>query len=177
MAYTFRMVTPLRRLAIGVILFATLAAAPVKDDANPSLPALASDELSERAGRLFDAIKQGRPELGDAFFFPREPFLPLKDVQDPGRYYAELIRAYHQNIKDLHTRRKSWEGAALRGFKIDEEPKRVPPGREWNKIGYFRTRHAKLEYEVAGHRRFIEVHTLISWEGHWYVTHLSSIRK
>jgi len=171
------MVGPFHRLVIGVILFATLAAAPAKDDANPSLPPLASDDLSERAGQLFDAIKEGRPELGDAFFFPREPFLSLKDVDDPGRYHAELVRAYRHDIKELHTRRKSWDGAALRGIKIEEEPKRVPPGREWNKIGYFRTRGAKLEYEVAGHRRFIEVHTLISWDGHWYVSHLSPIRR
>jgi hypothetical protein len=177
MSFSFRPPTLLRRLVLGVLLLATLAASPVRDEANPSLPPLSSEDLSERAGRLFAAIKEGHGELGDAFFFPREPFLSLKDIDDPGRYYKELVRAYHQNIKDLHAQRKSWDGAVLRGFKIEEEPKRVPPGREWNKIGYFRTRRAKLEYEVAGHRRFIEVHTLISWDGHWYVTHLSSVRR
>jgi hypothetical protein len=160
-----------------MVLFATLGATPAKDEENLTLPALESADLSARAGQLFEAIKEGHPELGEAFFFPREPFLSLKDVQDPARYYKDLRAAYRHNIKDLHAQRRSWEGAVLRGFKIESAPKRVPPGREWNKIGYFRTLRAKLEYEVAGRRRFIEVHTLISWDGQWYVTHLMPIRR
>jgi hypothetical protein len=171
---------PLRALLpslwLPLILFATVAAAPVRDDENPSLPPLTSDDLSERASQLFDAVKTGRAELATGFFFPREPFLVLKDVDDPGRYYKGLIAAYRHDIRELHAVRKNWDGAELRGFKIVLEPKRIPPGREWNKIGYFRTIGAQLEYEVQGRRRFIEVHTLISWEGRWYVTHLAPIR-
>jgi hypothetical protein len=159
-----------------MILFATVAAAPPKDDENPSLPPAASDDLTAHAAALFDAIKTGRPELGEAFFFPREPFLVLKDVTDPANYYKGLVSSYRHNIKDLHAQRRTWEGATLRGIKLEETPRRIPPGREWNKIGYFRTRHARLEYEVDGRQRFIEVHTIISWDGSWYVTHLASIR-
>src|SRR5438105_3493420 len=79
----------LRCLAFGTVLFATLAATPVRDDKNLGLPPLVSEDLSARAGELFEAIKEGRPELGTAFFFPREPFLVLKDVHDPGRYHAD----------------------------------------------------------------------------------------
>ncbi|HEX4335975.1 MAG TPA: hypothetical protein VH062_08690 [Polyangiaceae bacterium] len=165
-----------RFLNLALILFATVAANPARDDENPSLPPLSSDELSSRAAQLFDAIKAGQPELGDAFFFPREPFLPLKDVKDPGRYHKDLVSAYHHDIRDLHAARKNWDGTIFRGFKIMVEPKRVPPGHEWNKIGYYRTVGARLEYEVDGKARVIEVHTLISWDGRWYVTHLAPIR-
>ena len=149
------------------------AAAAPRDEENPALPPLESDDLSARAAQLFEAIKTGKAELGDPFFFPREPFIPLKDVDDPGRYYKQLLSAYHHNIRDLHETRKSWDGAELVSVKIVEAPRRIPPGHEWNKIGYFRTRRAVLEYAVQGRHRFIEVHTLISWDGRWYVTHLS----
>jgi hypothetical protein len=167
---------PSRVLALLVILFATVAAAPARDDENKALPPLSSDDLSERAARLFDAIKEGRPELAEAFFFPREPFLSLKDVHDPGRYHSELVSAYRHDIRELHAARKNWDGAEYRALEIVLEPKRVPPGHEWNKIGYFRTIGARLEYDVQGRRRFMEVHTLISWDGRWYVTHLAPIR-
>jgi hypothetical protein len=117
----------------------TAPASPARDDQNTALPPLASDDLSERAAQLFEAIKVGKPELGDPFFFPREPFLSLKDVDDPGRYHSQLIAAYRHNIRDLHKSRKSWDGAELRGIELVAKPKRVPPGREWNKIGYYRT--------------------------------------
>jgi hypothetical protein len=97
-------------------------------------------------------------------------------VKDPAHYHKDLVSAYHHDIRDLHATRKNWDGATLRGFKIVREPKRIPPGREWNKIGYFRTIAAELDYEVQGRRRAIEVHTVISWDGKWYVTHLAPIR-
>src|ERR1700742_4323509 len=81
-------------LSPWLILFATLAAAPPKDDENPSLPPAASDDLTAHAAALFEAIKAGKPELGEAFFFPREPFLVLKDVDDPAHYYRDLLSAY-----------------------------------------------------------------------------------
>jgi hypothetical protein len=163
---------------VVLLLFAPVAAAPVRDDdQNTELPPLASEDLSARAAQLFEAIKSGKPELADPFFFPREPFLTLKDVDDPGRYHRQLVAAYHNNIRDLHKSRKSWEGAELRAIELVEKPKRIPPGREWNKIGYFRTKGARMEYEIQGRRRFIEVHTVISWDGRWYVTHLASTHR
>lgn len=165
----------LLRLLPGVLLlFATASAAPPRDDQNADLPPLESKDLSDRAAQLFEAIKTGKPALADPFFFPREPFLTLKDVDDPGRYHAQLVSAYHNNIRDLHKSRKSWDGAEFRGIELIEKPRRIPPGREWNKIGYFRTKGARMEYEIQGRHRFIEVHTVISWDGRWYVTHLAS---
>jgi hypothetical protein len=164
------------RLVPWLILLATIGAAPAKDDDNPSLPPAVSDDLTAHAAALFEAIKTGRPDLAEPFFFPREPFLVLKDVDDPAHYYKDLVSAYRHNIKDLHAQRRNWDRATLKGLTLAETPRRIPPGREWNKIGYFRTRHARLEYEVEGHPRFIEVHTIISWDGQWYVTHLSAIR-
>jgi hypothetical protein len=165
-------------LALGVLaLLALGAASRPPDDQNPALPPAASEDLGLRARHLFDAVAQGRPELADDFFFPREPFLGLKDVADPARYHAELLSTYHRDIVLLHARRRSWEGATFRGFDLGTPPRRVKPGEEWNKTGYYRTFRGKLTYEVSGRVRTLEVHTLISWDGRWYVTHLLPIRR
>jgi len=121
---------------------------------------------------LFDAVVSGHPELALDFFFPREPFIPLKDVADPGRYHDELVRTYRRDIASLHGSRRSWENATFEKFELGTKPTWVAPGREWNKIGYFRTLDGRLTYTVAGKRRQLAVRTIISWQGRWYVTHL-----
>jgi hypothetical protein len=52
----------------------------------------------------------------------------------------------------------------------------VEPGEEYNKIGYFRVFGSKLRYELDGAPHTLDVKSLISWRGEWYVVHLSSIR-
>jgi hypothetical protein len=166
---------------LGALAIGALPRPP--DDHNPSLPPRESEELTLRAGHLFDAVVQGRPELADDFFFPREPFLGLKDVADPARYHAELLSAYHRDIVALHARRRSWEGATFRAFELGTPPRRVRPGEEWNKIGYYRTFRGKLTYDAPGRGReprtlrTLEIHTVISWDGRWYATHLLPIRR
>ncbi len=158
-------------LAIG----ADASPSPHTPPPSDSPPPATSDELVERARALFDAVVSGRAELADPFFFPREPFLPLKDVKDPGRYHRQLLAAYHHDVRDLHAQRRSWDGAAFVGFELGTPPRWVKPGEEWNKLGYFRTFDAKLSYEIAGKTRAFVVHTIISWDGRWYVTHLAPI--
>jgi hypothetical protein len=134
-------------------------------------------ELQERARGLFEAIVKDDPERGEAFWFPREPFVPLKDVKDPGKYWGQLHKSYVNDIHTLHKKRKSWEGATF--VKLDgwSRLKWVPPGGEANKIGYYRAFHGKLRYRADGEEGEIDVHTLITWQGRWYVTHLRKIKK
>jgi hypothetical protein len=149
------------------------AAEPLPE--NRALPPAASDELNERARHLLDAIVQGKPELADDFFFPREPFLVLKDVANPARYFDQLIATYHRGVLELHGRRRSWDGATFVSFELGTPPRWVKPGEEWNKIGYHRSYRGRLRYSISGHVRTIDVHTVISWDGRWYVTHLQPI--
>jgi hypothetical protein len=144
---------------------------------NGTRPPLSSDELTRSAEHLFDGVSRDEPELADDFFFPREPFLRLKDVKDPAAYHAELVRAYHHDVHLLHAHRRSWEGARFVSFELGTEPRWVRPGEEWNKIGYHRTFGGKLRYELRGKVRVLEIRTIISWDGRWYVTHLLPIRR
>ncbi|WP_434041976.1 hypothetical protein [Sorangium cellulosum] len=144
---------------------------------NKILPPLEGQELTARASALFDAIVKNEPALADPFWFPKEPFIPLKDVKDPGKYWGNLHAAYLNDVKAMHRKRKRWEGARFVGFEVGSRPKWVPPGDEVNKIGYYRSLHGKLKYEIDGRPASIDVHTIISWQGRWYVTHLGDFKK
>ncbi|XXX73549.1 hypothetical protein WMF30_38495 [Sorangium sp. So ce134] len=144
---------------------------------NKILPPLESEELTARARALFDAIVKNEPALADPFWFPKEPFIPLKDVKDPGKYWDNLHAAYANDVKAMHRKRKSWEGAQFVGFEVGSRPKWVPPGDEVNKIGYYRSFHGKLKYELDGKPASVDVHTIISWQGRWYITHLGDFKK
>jgi hypothetical protein len=133
-------------------------------------------ELQDRAKALFEAIVKDDPSLAEPFWFPREPFIPLKDVKDPGKYWNELHRAYEGDVHALHGKRKSWEGASFVSFEGWSRPKWVAPGKEANKIGYYRAMRGKIRYTAGGKKGDIEVHTIITWQGRWYVTHLRKIR-
>jgi hypothetical protein len=151
--------------------------AGVIDPENRTRPASQSEDLTERASHLFLAITGGDAALADDFFFPKEPFLVLKDVSDPGRYHRQLVAAYHRDIAALSRQRRSWDGARFVSFALGTEPKWVAPGKEYNKIGYYRTFRGKLRYAIAGREHVIEVGTVISWAGRWYTTHLLPLHR
>jgi hypothetical protein len=151
--------------------------AGASDPENRALPPLSSEDLTERASHLFSALAEGDPALADDFFFPAEPFVPLKDVSDPAGYHRQLVATYHRDIAALSHSRKSWRDARFVSFELGTAPAWVAPGREYNKIGYHRTFHGKLRYAISGREHLIEVTTIISWAGRWYVTHLSPIHR
>lgn len=133
-------------------------------------------ELQERARGLLDAIAKDDPSRGEAFWFPKEAFLPLKDIKDPGKYWEQLHRTFAKDIHALHQKRKNWDGAELLGFDGWSKPKWVPPGDEANKIGYYRAFQGKLRYKAGGETGEIEVRVMITWQGRWYITHLSKFK-
>jgi hypothetical protein len=146
------------------------------DPENRQKPAIESDDMTERAGHLLEAIATGHAQIGDDFFFPRAPFIPLKDVGDPGRYFDQLLATYHRDIRDLHASRREWGSAKLVSFTIGTTPTWVAPGREYNKIGYWRTFRGQLRWRSETAAGTIDAVTIISYHGRWYVTHLAPIR-
>jgi len=146
------------------------------DPANKAKPPTDSEELQARARGLFDAIVQNNAALGEDLWFPKEPFLILKDIKEPGKYWDQLHRAYAHDIEKLHKKRKSWEGAEFEKFEPGSAPKWVKPGEEGNKIGYFRTVKGNLVYKADGKSHKMEVRVIISWQKRWYITHLSKFK-
>jgi len=160
---------------------ASAASSPTQEAAddpdNRTEPPSSGPELEQSGRSLFEAIVTGDPEKARGFFFPREPFTPLKDVADPDRYWRNLYRAYEHDIHQLHRKRRDWTGATFESFEIGSRPTWVKPGDEYNKIGYFRSFGAMLRYRFEGKPYSIKVHTLISWQGRWTITHLLPFKK
>jgi hypothetical protein len=143
---------------------------------NKAKPELMSQELEQRARALLEAIVKDDPEIAKEFFFPREPFTPLKDVTNPDKYWVQLFGTYKRDIRELHRKRRDWTGAAFESFELGTPPTWVKPGDEYNKIGYYRTFRGRLRYTVGGKKGHIDVATIISWNKGWYVTHLAAIK-
>ncbi len=144
--------------------------------ADNNLPPTEGPELQERAKALLDAVIHDEPQLGDAFWFPKAPFIPLKDVKGPDKYWEQLHRTFGNDVHALHKKRTSWDGVAFEKFEIGSTPKWVKPGEEANKIGYHRSFRGKLHYTVDGKSESFEVRTVITWQGRWFITHLSKFK-
>lgn len=147
------------------------------DKTNRVRPALSTPTLEAHARSLLEAVANDDPELARDFFFPREPFKPLKDVADPDRYWRQLFGAFKRDIHELHLKRKNWAGARFDAISLGTAPTWVRAGDEYNKIGYYRTFHARLRYRMGEKTDAVDVHTIISWQGEWYITHLSPVNK
>ncbi len=143
---------------------------------NKLKPELSTPGLEQHGRVLLDAIAKDDPELAKDFFFPRAPFTPLKDVANPDRYWVQLYATYKRDIHEMHRKRRDWTGATFESLRLGSPPTWVKPGDEYNKIGYYRTFNAKLRYTIGERKGVIDVHTIISWQGDWYVTHLGAIK-
>jgi hypothetical protein len=166
------------------------------------MPHASGPAFEERVAALWGAIVDDDPERAMAFFFPLGAYAQVKDVASPAADWRHrLVAAYVQDIHALHNRvvqaggSESREAAVsdggrspsahgtdggryhLVGLEVPEARARwVEPGEEYNKIGYYRVFGSKLRYEVNGAPYGVEVKSLISWRGEWYVVHLSNIR-
>lgn len=143
---------------------------------NKAKPELQSAELEQHARALLEAVIKDDPELGKDFFFPREPFTPLKDVTNPDKYWVQLYAIYKRDVRELHRKRRDWTGARFESFELGTPPSWVKPGDEYNKIGYYRTFRGRLRYAVGDRKAHFDVATIISWNGQWFITHLMPIK-
>ena len=152
------------------------AAPPAPEKPDNKVEPMEGPDLQDRAKALFEAIAKDDPALGDSFWFPREPFKPLKDIADPDKYWQQLHKAYAKDIHKLHKKRDKWDGATFLRFEGWSAPKWVKPGEEANKIGYYRAFRGNIHYSQGGSESTIEVRVMITWQGRWFVTHLAKFK-
>jgi hypothetical protein len=140
-------------------------------------PSEASAWFREATAALFRAIKADDPKLAEAFFFPLAAYEQVKDVKDPKRdWERRLIAAFRRDVHDYHRRLgKDPDKASLQGLELStERTKWMKPRSEGNKLGYFRVTRNRLRYtNGAGREATLEVTSLISWRGEWYLVHLN----
>lgn len=163
---------PASSVSVDSVASADAGALSVPLDAGA--PPAPVDELQARAKKLFEAIQKDEPEIAMAMFFPREPFLALKDVKDPSAYWDKLVKEYKAHIHSYHKKlgKKAAE-AEFESFELNPKTQvYVAPKKEFNKTGYNKVTKSKLRYKLKGKPRTLDVATMIDHESKWYVTHL-----
>lgn len=134
-------------------------------------------DAADKARRLFEAIVQDDPERARDFFFPRDAFLVLKAMADPGAYWDRLYARYVRDIHTLHERTPDLAGATFDRLELVRRGGWVRVREEANALPYWASRHSWLHYRTARNRpRKLELRVLITWDDHWYLTHLSEFR-
>ncbi|HEX2875544.1 MAG TPA: hypothetical protein VHP33_30035 [Polyangiaceae bacterium] len=166
------------------------AASPGVDAAEPALlapdgtplpqtearPSVTDERFKRRMQRVADAILLGDVEQARSAFFPLVAYAQVKDVQKPERDYRFRLMAHFE--RDVREYRKALgkaaEHAEFLGVEVPESRVEwMKPGKEGNRIGYFRVLRSKLRFRLAdGKERSFELTSMISWRGEWYVVHL-----
>ena len=154
------------------------AAPPVDPGTLPQThdrPADDSDALHARAEALFEAIQNDDPDRGMAAFFPKTAYEQVKAIPNPASDWRwRLVANYKRDIHAAHAKlgRKSTE-ARFVALDVGSGARWVEPGEEGNKLGYFRVYGTKLRYSVEGHEKTVDISSMISWRGEWYVVHFT----
>jgi hypothetical protein len=143
-------------------------------------PSTDSPSFRLRLERLVDAIVRGEPERAMPSFFPRVAYEQVKAVAEPGRDWQQrLVRAFERDIHDYHRALgPDAASAKLVGLVTNENAVRwIDPGKEGNRLGYFRVTRSRLRFRWdSGAERELDLTSLISWRGEWYVVHLHGFR-
>jgi hypothetical protein len=123
------------------------------------------------------AIADDDPSRALPAFFPMVAYQAVKAIERPERDWKQrLIGAFERDIHEYHRALgPEASGATFLGVDVPEAAvKWMKPGKEGNRVGYFRVLRSKLKVGLPGGReRSLEITSLISWRGEWYVVHLS----
>jgi hypothetical protein len=139
-------------------------------------PSVTSPHFLRRMQRLADAILTGDVERARDTFFPLVAYAQVKDVQKPERDYRFRLMAHFE--RDIRDYRKALgrdaERAVFLGASVPEERAEwMKPGKEGNRLGYFRVLRSRLRFRMpSGKEQSLELTSMISWRGEWYVVHL-----
>jgi hypothetical protein len=135
-----------------------------------------SPSFERRLKLLVDAIAHNTPESALPAFFPKLAYVQVKAIKDPGSdWERRLVAAFRRNIAEYH-RHLGPNAETVTFVRLDlpeAKVKWIKPGVEGNRVGYYRVTRAKLVVAKGDGREVVlELTSLISWRGEWYVVHL-----
>ena len=139
-------------------------------------PSVTDERFKQRMQRVADAILTGDAAKARSSFFPLVAYAQVKDVAKPERDYRyRLLANFERDVREYRkTLGHDAEGAEFLGVEVpDARVEWMKPGKEGNRLGYFRVLRSKLRFRLSsGKERSLELTSLISWRGEWYVVHL-----
>jgi hypothetical protein len=139
-------------------------------------PTLDSPSFKRRLELLVSAIAEDQPDTATPAFFPQIAYAQVKAIKDPNRDWERRLQAaFARNIHEYHKQLGS-DPQSLRLVRLEVPEAKVKwmkPGAEGNRVGYFRVTRSKLVVAKAdGKEVSLDLTSLISWRGEWYVVHL-----
>jgi hypothetical protein len=135
--------------------------------------------LDARSATLWDGIVHDDPDRAMPFFFPVSAYEQVKAIPSPvSDWRRRLVAAYRRDIHGLSKRLgDKAETAKLVRLEVpDDRARWVEPDEESNKLGYWRVYGTRIVYEVDGKEKGLDISSLISWRGEWYVVHLTGFK-
>jgi hypothetical protein len=139
-------------------------------------PSVGTERFKQRMQLLADSIRTGDGQRARSAFFPLVAYAQVKDVQKPERDYRyRLLSHFDRDVREYHKLLgKDAESAQFLGVDVPEgRAQWMKPGKEGNRLGYFRVLRSTLRFRLAsGAERAFELTSMISWRGEWYVVHL-----
>jgi hypothetical protein len=132
-------------------------------------------DFTARLQDYWTHVLSGSIGLGHNFFFPRTAYLQLKTLSNAGGDFDTRLYHDYRNdvIADHQLVTSSGPGAKVLGVDVPAAGVHwVPPGVEYNSIGYWNVMYARVRYEVGGVQKSFAIDSMISWRGQWYVVHL-----
>lgn len=142
-------------------------------------PEASGAAFDARVAALWDAVVKDDPDRAMPFFFRVTAYEQVKAITNPASdWRRRLVAAYKRDVHALHKRvgDQAANAKLVRADVPQDRARWVEPNEESNKLGYYRVYGTRLVYEVDGKERSLEVTSLISWRGEWYVVHLSGFK-
>jgi hypothetical protein len=166
----------------------TLAAAeqPLFDENQKPLPqtdvrpSARTASFDARMRLLARAITSGDAESALPAFFPAVAYAQVKDIPQPEKDWEQrLVSAFRRDVAEY--RKKLGEEASKAVLVAVEVPenkaKFMKPGSEGNRVGYYRVLRSKMTFRTLnGKEQKLELTSMISWRGEWYVVHLHGFK-
>jgi hypothetical protein len=138
-------------------------------------PSLDSPLFRHHMALLLRAIVEDDPTIAEAVFFPKLAYEQVKAIEKPGLDWKNrLWKLFARDVHEYH-KKLGQEPAAARLVRVEPgtAPEWMKPGREGNKLGYFRSKRMRLVVAGGdGKEIAFEITSCISWRGEWYVVHL-----
>jgi hypothetical protein len=160
-----------------VALFGADGSVLPQTDAQPTVD---SPLFDHHVRLLVAAIVKDDPELARPFFFPMPAYEQVKAIAKPARdWEARLWKNFVRDVHAYHAQLGVDPAAAtLERLEVREQGVRwMKPNSEGNRIGYYRVTRSKLHLRKAnGDPLPLEVTSMISWRGEWFVVHLHGFR-
>jgi hypothetical protein len=142
-------------------------------------PEASGAAFDARVAALWEAIVKDEPDRAMPAFFPVTAYEQVKGIPNPASdWRRRLVAAYKRDVHALHKRlgEHAADAKFVRADVPQDRARWVEPNEESNTLGYYRVYGTRLVYEVDGKERTLEVTSLISWRGEWYVVHLSGFK-